>query len=156
MKSIYDVAIKSLDGDALNFNSFKGKKILIVNVASNCGYTSQYKELQKLNEEYGEKVAIVGVPCNQFGSQEPGSREEISEFCQKNYGVSFQMTEKIEVKGDSQHELYGWLTSKTLNGKEDSNVKWNFQKYLIDEEGRLIGVFSSEDNPIDEKIVSKL
>lgn len=155
-KSIYDVAINSLDGAALDLKSLKGKKILFVNVASKCGYTSQYKDLQELHEKYGDQLAIIGVPCNQFGFQEPGTSEEISEFCQKNYGVSFQMTEKVEVKGDGQHELYGWLTSKTMNGIEDSKVKWNFQKYLIDEEGRLIGVFSSGVNPLDEKIVSKL
>ena len=155
-ESIYDVNIKSLDGNALSLKSLKGKKILFVNVASKCGYTSQYEDLQNLHVKYGDKVTVVGVPCNQFGLQEPGSSEEISEFCQKNYGVSFQMTEKINVKGEFQHQLYSWLTKKSLNGNEDSKVSWNFQKYLVDEEGRLIGMFSSGINPLDDEIVSKL
>ena len=155
-ESIYEVTINSLDGNPLDLKSLKGKKILFVNVASKCGYTPQYVDLQNLHLKYGDKVTIVGIPCNQFGSQEPGTSDEITEFCQKNYGVSFQMTEKINVKGDSQHGLYRWLTNKSLNGSQDSKVSWNFQKYLVDEEGLLIDVFSSGVNPLDDEIVSKL
>tara|TARA_R110002072_G_scaffold301400_1_gene481041 strand:- start:39212 stop:39769 length:558 start_codon:yes stop_codon:yes gene_type:complete len=155
-KSIYDIEINSLDGKELNLNALKGKKILFVNVASKCGFTPQYKDLQSLHDMYGHKVAIIGVPCNQFGAQEPGSSTEIADFCKKNYGVSFQMTEKIKVKGEDQHPLYSWLTKKSLNGSQDSKVNWNFQKYLVDEEGNLVGVFSSDVGPLDEEIVSKL
>ena len=155
-KSIYEIKINTLDGQAMDLNSYKGKKILFVNVASKCGFTKQYEGLQKLHEMHGEKLSIIGVPCNQFGNQEPGTSEEISSFCKKNYGVSFQLTEKANVKGSDQHPLYKWLTTKSLNGKEDSKVKWNFQKYLIDEEGELISVFSSSVKPLDEKIVGAL
>lgn len=154
--SIYEIAINTLNGEQLNLNNFKGKKLLIVNVASKCGYTSQYKDLQKLHELHGEKVVIIGVPCNQFGSQEPGTHNEIAEFCKKNYGVSFQMTQKVNVKGNDQHPLYGFLTKKALNGKEDSSVKWNFQKYLLNEEGMLISVFPSSTNPLDKQIINQL
>lgn len=156
VESIYQISINALDGENLDLSKLKGKKILFVNVASKCGFTPQYEGLQKLHEMHGDKVAIVGVPCNQFASQEPGDSEEIASFCQKNYGVSFQMTEKVDVKGDDQHPLYTWLTSKTLNGTEDSNVKWNFQKYLIDETGKLIGVFSSREKPLSDAIISKI
>ncbi|MBL1278657.1 MAG: glutathione peroxidase [Fluviicola sp.] len=156
IESIYDLSINSLDGTAIDLKTLKGKKILFVNVASKCGFTPQYEGLQSLHDQYGDKLSIIGVPCNQFGAQEPGSSTEIASFCQKNYGVSFQMTEKIDVKGDDQHPLYSWLTKKSLNGNQDSEVKWNFQKYLLDEEGRLIDVFSSDVKPLDEKIVSKL
>lgn len=155
-KSIYDVNLNSIDNSSINLSQYKGKKILFVNVASKCGFTPQYADLQKLHESYGDELVIIGVPCNQFMNQEPGSNEEIIEFCQKNYGVSFLITEKVEVKGANQHPLYKWLTTKELNGSTDSKVKWNFQKYLIDEEGKLIGMFASGVNPLDTKIVSKL
>jgi len=155
-ESIFEVAINSLDGEHLDLRTLKGKKILFVNVASKCGFTPQYKDLQSLHDMYGHKVAIIGVPCNQFGAQEPGSSTEIADFCKKNYGVSFQMTEKIKVKGEDQHPLYSWLTKKSLNGSQDSKVNWNFQKYLVDEEGNLVGVFSSDVGPLDVEIVSKL
>ena len=156
MKSIYDITIQSLMGENINLGDFKGKKILFVNVASECGFTPQYEDLQKLHEEYGDKITVIGVPCNQFGSQEPGSAEEIQNFCKKNYGVSFLITEKIDVKGDNQHPLYRWLTEKEENGVESSSVKWNFQKYLIDENGKYIDVFYSITNPMSDKITDYL
>ncbi len=154
VKSIYDIKINTLNGKSLNLNDYKGKKLMIVNVASKCGLTPQYEELQKLHEQYGDKVTLIGVPCNQFLNQEPGTSEEIASFCSVNYGVTFQLTEKVDVKGKNQHPLYQWLTQKSLNGVEDSEVKWNFQKYLIDEEGRLEAVFSPRTTPLDEEITS--
>ena len=156
INSIYDISITSLEGKTIDLNDFKGKKILFVNVASKCGFTSQYKNLQKLHDTYGEKVEIIGIPCNQFGSQEPGSAAEIKEFCTKNYGVSFLMSEKSQVKGANQHPLYKWLTNKSENGIKDSNVSWNFQKYLVDENGKLMQVFKSGVNPMDASITSLL
>ncbi len=154
--SIYDCEISSLMGDKIDLNEFKGKKILFVNVASECGFTPQYKGLQELHETYGEKLVIIGLPCNQFGEQEPGEADEIKSFCEKNYGVEFLITEKIDVKGEHQHDIYKWLTNKEFNGKMNSSVKWNFQKYLLDEEGRLIDVFYSTTKPMSNKIVSLL
>ena len=156
INSIYDISITSLEGKTIDLNDFKGKKILFVNVASKCGFTSQYKNLQKLHDTYGEKVEIIGIPCNQFGSQEPGSAAEIKEFCTKNYGVSFLMSEKSQVKGANQHPLYKWLTNKSENGIKDSNVSWNFQKYLVDENGKLMQVFKSGVSPMDASITSLL
>lgn len=155
-ESIYDIKITSIEDKTIDLNEFKGKKIMFVNVASKCGYTPQYAELQKLHEKYKDQLVIIGVPCNQFMGQEPGTNEEIVSFCQKNYGVSFLMTEKVDVKGSSQHPLYQWLTSKDLNGNTDSKVKWNFQKYLVSESGELIDVFSPGVDPMDEQITSKL
>lgn len=150
--SIYDIHINSLEGDSVDLSSFKGKKLLIVNVASKCGFTPQYKDLQDLSELYGEKLVIIGVPCNQFLNQEPGGAEEIATFCERNYGVTFLITEKVDVKGNEQHPLYAWLTEKSKNGSLDSEVKWNFQKYLITENGELEGVFGSKVNPMSEEI----
>ena len=135
--TIYDIEINSLEGTPIDLNSYKGKKILFVNVASECGFTGQYEGLQKLHEAYKNELVIIGVPCNQFGSQEPGSSQEIASFCKLNYGVSFTMTEKTQVKGKEIHPLYSWLTNKELNGVKNTSVKWNFQKYLIDEEGTV-------------------
>ena len=154
LQSIYDIEISSIENNAIDLSQFQGKKILFVNVASKCGFTPQYAELQKLHEVYGEELVIIGIPCNQFMSQEPGSNEEIAEFCQKNYGVSFLITEKVAVKGTNQHPLYKWLTSKELNGSTDSKVKWNFQKYLVNESGELLDVFSSNVKPNDKRITS--
>ena len=137
------------DGKSISLDSYKGKKVLIVNTASECGYTPQYKDLEAFYKKYGSKVVVLGFPTNDFGAQEPGSNEEIAGFCKKNYGVSFPMSQKITVKGSSCHPLYQWLTQKKLNGKEDSQVKWNFQKYLIDENGKLIAVFPSSTLPED-------
>lgn len=152
--SIFDIQINSLEGDSIDLTSFKGKKLLIVNVASKCGFTPQYKDLQELHELYGEKLVIIGVPCNQFLSQEPGGAEEIATFCERNYGVTFLITEKVDVKGKDQHPLYTWLTDKSKNGSQDSSVKWNFQKYVISENGELEGVFGSKVNPMSDEIQS--
>ena len=154
LQSIYDIEISSIENNAIDLSQFQGKKILFVNVASKCGFTPQYSELQKLHEVYREELVIIGIPCNQFMSQEHGSNEEIAEFCQKNYGVSFLITEKVAVKGTNQHPLYKWLTSKELNGSTDSKVKWNFQKYLVNESGELLDVFSSNVKPNDKRITS--
>ncbi len=151
-KSFYDITINSLQGKPINLASFTGKKILIVNVASKCGFTPQYKDLQRLQDQYQDQLAVVGVPCNQFGNQEPGSSNEIQEFCEMNYGVSFLITEKINVKGKDQHPLYNWLTKKEENGRKNSSVKWNFQKYLIDEKGKLIDYYYSTTSPTSSKI----
>lgn len=153
--SFYDLKAKTIDGKEFNFSDLKGKKVLIVNTASKCGYTPQYEDLEKLYKAYKDKnFVIIGFPANNFGRQEPGSNDEIKEFCTKNYGVTFQMMEKIDVKGDDMHAVYKWLTSKELNGKMDSSVKWNFQKYLIDEKGNLVDVAYSNDKPMDDKIVN--
>ena len=154
--SIYDIEINSLEGDAIDLSDYKGKMLLIVNVASECGFTKQYEGLQKLYEEYQDNLMIIGVPCNQFGGQEPGTASEIQTFCQKNYGVSFLMTEKVDVKSNNQHPLYKWLTSKELNGKSNSSVKWNFQKYLINDEGQLVDYYFSTTSPMSDKITKHL
>lgn len=154
-ESIYSIAINSLQGHPIDLSEFKGKKILFVNVASKCGFTPQYRELQKLNDTYNNLV-VIGVPCNQFGKQEPGNSEEITEFCEVNYGVSFLITEKTDVKGSNQHPLYTWLTTKAINGRQNSTVKWNFQKYLIDEEGQFLDYFYSITKPTNSRITSYL
>ena len=154
--SIYDIQINSLEGMPLDLNQFKGKKLLIVNVASKCGFTGQYADLQKLYDQYGQNLMIIGVPCNQFGGQEPGNASEIQSFCERNYGVTFQMTEKIDVKGKNQHDLYKWLTQEVLNGVKSSTVKWNFQKYLLNEKGELIDYYYSMTKPMSNKIVQHL
>jgi glutathione peroxidase len=155
-KSIYDISLKGISGEDIDLNDFRGKKILFVNVASKCGFTPQYEKLQELHEKYRDKLVVIGLPCNQFKDQEPGTQEEILQFCKLNYGVTFQLTEKINVKGPDQHPLYSWLTRKELNGVRDSEVKWNFQKYLVDEEGNFIDVFYSVTSPMSNKITSLL
>jgi glutathione peroxidase len=154
--SIYDISLTGLTGEKIDLSTFKGKKILIVNTASECGFTKQFADLQKLHEKYKDKLVIIGVPCNQFGGQEPGNAQEIQSFCQVNYGVTFLMTEKVDVKGESQHPLYQWLTKKELNGVKSSSVKWNFQKYLIDEQGNLLDYYFSLTNPMSSKITKQL
>lgn len=154
--SLYSISLKSITGNPVSLGNFKGKKILFVNVASECGYTPQYAELQELHEKYNDKLEVIGLPCNQFGGQEPGTHEEIRQFCMENYGVSFLITEKIQVKGEGQHPLYAWLTNENLNGVDNSSVQWNFQKYLIDEEGNYIDVFYSMTNPLSEEITQYL
>lgn len=148
--SLYDFKINSLEGKEIDFSQYKGKTLLIVNTASKCGYTPQYTDLQKLHEQYGNKVVILGFPANNFGAQEPGSNSEISSFCQKNYGVTFQMFEKISVKGDDQHALYKWLKEKT--GQEPS---WNFCKYLVKPDG-TVKFFASKVKPMDKQIIDEL
>lgn len=154
--SIYEIQINNLMGQKVDFKEFKGKHILIVNVASKCGFTSQYKGLQELHSKYKDKLVVIGVPCNQFGSQEPGTSSEIQSFCKKNYGVEFLITEKVEVKGPNQHPLYKWLTNKENNKVAASSVKWNFQKYLIDSSGKYIDVFYSTTKPGSSKITNYL
>ena len=154
--SIYDIEINSLQGKPINFSEYKGKHILFVNVASKCGFTPQYQQLQKLHEIYKDRLIVVGVPCNQFGSQEPGNAFEIQEFCEVNYGVNFLITEKIDVKGSTQHPLYKWLINKEFNGLKSSTVKWNFQKYLINAKGELIDYFYSTTKPLSKKITKYL
>lgn len=156
MHNIYDIKIQSLQNKPINLSEFKGKYILFVNVASKCGFTPQYKDLEKLYQEHKDKLVVIGVPCNQFGKQEPGNSDEIQEFCQVNYGVSFLITEKVDVKGPNQHPLYSWLTSKNLNNKKNSSVKWNFQKYFISPEGQLIDYFFSITKPTSSKITKHL
>ena len=151
--SIYDFTVETLTGEKFDFSSLKGKKIIIVNTASECGLTPQYEKLQKLYEEHGDKLVIIGFPANNFGAQEPGSNTEIATFCKMNYGVTFPMMSKISVKGDDMHEIYKFLTQKEKNGLQDSEVEWNFQKYLIDENGRLVKVVSPKVQPDDKEIV---
>ena len=149
-ESIYDFKMNSLDGKEIDFGQYKGKNLLIVNTASECGFTPQYADLQKLHEEYGNKVVVLGFPANNFGGQEPGSSKQIAEFCQKNYGVAFQMFEKISVKGSDQHPLYQWLKEKT--GQEPS---WNFCKYLVKPDG-TVKFFPSKVAPLDKEITNAL
>tara|TARA_B100001063_G_C16683242_1_gene512966 strand:+ start:341 stop:898 length:558 start_codon:yes stop_codon:yes gene_type:complete len=151
---IYDITINDIEGKEINLIDFKGKYVLFVNVASNCGFTRQYKDLQTLYNKYKDELVVLGVPCNQFGGQEPGNEEQISIFCSEKYNVSFPMTEKIAVRGSNQHPLYKWLTSKDLNGRKNSSVKWNFQKYLVDKDGNLIDYWYSLTNPTSSKITN--
>lgn len=153
MKTIYDYKVEDISGDEFDFASLKGKKILIVNTASKCGFTPQFDGLEKLYQDYkDDNFVIVGFPSNDFGQQDPGSNEEIAEFCKINYGVTFPMMSKISVKGDSIAPIYQFLTQKELNGKKNSSVKWNFQKYLINEDGTLEDYFYSITNPDSKKI----
>jgi glutathione peroxidase len=154
--SFYDFKLAAIDGKTIDFSAFKGKKVLIVNTASECGYTPQYAGLQELHEKHGDKVVILGFPCNNFGGQEPGSSDEIASFCSKNYGVTFQMMEKVKVKGDGISPLYTWLTSKEANGWNEEAPNWNFCKYLINEEGKLVNFFTSGVKPMSEELTSKL
>lgn len=155
-KSIYDFVKPSITGEMIDLSDFKGKKMLIVNTASECGYTPQYADLQKLHETYGGKVAILGFPANNFGGQEPGSNQEIASFCKENYGVSFQMFEKISVKGDDMDELYQWLTDKEQNGWNEDEPNWNFCKYLVDEDGKLMKFYASGVNPMSEELLADI
>ncbi len=154
--SFYEFRLKAIDGPIINFDQYKGRKVLLVNVASKCGFTTQYEDLQKLHEMYGTKVAILGFPANNFGSQEPGSNEEIALFCSENYGVTFQMFEKISVKGDDMHPLYQWLSNKEYNGWNNDAPSWNFCKYLVDENGELIAFFPSKVKPLSEEVLEKI
>jgi len=153
MNTIYNYSVETLSGEPFDFSKLKGKKIMIVNTASECGLTPQYEKLQDLYEKYQDKLVIVGFPANNFGAQEPGSNQEIESFCKLNYGVTFPMMSKISVKGDDMHEIYEFLTQKSKNGLQDSEVEWNFQKYLIDENGKLVKVISPKVQPDDSEIV---
>lgn len=154
--SIYDFKVEGLEGGTIDFSAFKGKKILIVNTASKCGYTPQYEGLQKLYDTYKDKLVIVGFPANNFGGQEPGSAAEIQEFCKKNYGVSFPMAAKVSVKGDDRAPIYQWLCNKAENGVMDAEIGWNFGKFLLDENGILLNYFPSKVTPMSEEITGKL
>jgi glutathione peroxidase len=154
-KTIYDFKVTDINGETFDFSTLKGKKIMIVNTASKCGLTPQYEQLEEVYKQYKDtNFVIVGFPANNFMSQEPGSDKDIAEFCVKNYGVSFPMMSKISVKGSDMHELYVYLTQKKLNGLEDSDVKWNFQKYLIDESGKLAKVIDPRTLPNDPEIIN--
>lgn len=155
--TIYDYKIQALDSnEEIDIASFKGKKILIVNVASKCGYTPQYEDLQKLSMQYDDKLVVLGFPCDQFGGQELDSESEIRQFCTSKFEVSFPMTTVVEVKGENQHPIYQWLTKKSLNGQGDYNISWNFNKFLIDENGNLLAHFPSKVKPFDEQIIQHL
>lgn len=155
-QSFYDLSIQSINDKEIKMADFKDKYVLVVNVASFCGYTSQYTDLQVLSEKYAEKLVVLGVPCNQFGSQEPGSSDEIQSFCQNKYNIGFPITEKVDVKGKNQHPLYTWLTNKSDNNLEDYEVSWNFNKFLISPDGKLISYFKSSVKPLDEKITNRI
>ncbi|HZE86133.1 MAG TPA: glutathione peroxidase [Puia sp.] len=154
---VYDFKVPGLDGNTIDLSKYKGKKILIVNTASKCGYTPQYADLEKLYETYKEKLVIVGFPANNFGQQEPGTNGEIKEFCTKNYGVTFPMADKVDVVGDNTAPLFKYLTEEARKlGVADPVIKWNFTKFLIDEKGTLIAVFPSKVKPMDDQITKYL
>lgn len=153
---IYTYKVTALDGGTIDFSAFKGKKILVVNTASECQYTYQYEALEALYKKYIDKLVIVGFPSNDFGLQEPGTNEEIADFCKDNYGVTFPMAAKIAVNENDIAPIYQWLTQKEHNGYESSTVEWNFQKYLIDENGKLVGVFASKTEPGSEELKSAI
>lgn len=153
-ESFYDIKLNDINGKQINLKSFEDKYILFVNVASKCGFTSQYTDLEKLHQQYQDNLIVIGLPCNQFGGQEPGDADEIKNFCSSNYGVTFIISEKIEVKGKGIHPLYQWLTQKELNGKKSSTVKWNFQKYIVDKNGEFLNYFYSMTSPLSNKITS--
>ena len=156
-KSFYDFKVKDIDGKEFDLSSLKGKKVMVVNTASKCGNTPQYETLESMYKEYGNNnFIIIGFPANNFASQEPGTNSEIKTFCTANYGVTFPMMSKISVKGEDMAPLYKWLTEKKLNGVMDSEVTWNFQKYLIDEKGNLVDVIAPKVQPNNEKVLSWL
>lgn len=155
-KTVHDFVVKDINGKDVNLSQFKGKKMLIVNVASECGYTPQYSDLEKLHELYGNKIAVLGFPANNFGGQEPGTNSDIATFCKKNYGVQFMMFSKVSVKGDDQAPLFKYLSNKSENGVTDQAPSWNFCKYLIDENGKIIKFFKSGTNPLSSEITDYL
>lgn len=155
-KNIYKFKVPSIEGGTINFSKYKGKKILVVNTASKCGYTPQYEGLEKLYKQYGDKLVVVGFPANNFGQQEPGSDEEIQQFCKVRFGVTFPLASKVDVVGDNTHPLFKWLTSKEQNGVLDAKVAWNFTKFLLDEKGKLIATFPSKVTPQSEEITKYL
>ena len=154
-QSFYDLRAQTIDGEEFLFSELKGKRVLIVNVASKCGYTPQYEELQKLHEQYGgEDFIILGFPANDFGFQEPGSESQIKSFCSKNYGVSFQMMSKVKTNRSRGHEVYQWLCNKAQNGEDDAKVSWNFNKFLIDENGNWVAHYESRMDPMSAEITN--
>ncbi len=154
--SVYDFKLKSIDGEAFSLAKYKGKKVLIVNTASKCGFTPQYAELQKLSEQYKGKVVVVGFPANNFGQQEPGNAVEIKSFCQKNYGVTFPLSEKVSVKGDDITPLFKYLISAPNPEGITGDVGWNFEKFLVDENGKLIHRFRSNVTPLSPELTKYL
>lgn len=154
--NLYSIPVKSLDGTSLDLSQYRGKKILVVNTASECGYTPQYKDLETLYQQHKDRLVVIGFPCNDFGGQEPGSPADIRQFCTKNYGVSFPMGEKVSIRGGSVSPLYAWLTQKSRNHVSDATVRWNFHKFLIDENGQLIRDFPSSVNPLSTELTSLL
>lgn len=156
MNSIHAFTVEGIDGKEIRFADFRGKKILVVNVASECGLTPQYEQLQELFTEFQDKVVVVGFPSNDFGGQEPGTNEAIQSFCTIRFGVTFPLAAKVSIKGPDIHPIYLWLTDKARNGIKDSSVSWNFQKYLLDEDGRLIDVFPPTSSPFDEALLNHL
>ena len=155
-QTIYQFKVPALDGGTINFSDYKGKKILVVNTASKCGFTPQYAQLEELYKKYQDQLVIIGFPANNFGGQEPGTNEEIKSFCTKNYGVTFPMAAKVSVKGDDIAPIYKWLTEKSENGVMDADIKWNFTKFLLDENGVLITKFDSKVTPLSDEIISYL
>lgn len=155
-KTIYDYKVEGLEGQEINFADFKGKKILIVNTASECGFTPQYADLEKLSKDYADKLVVIGFPANNFGGQEPGSNEEIGAFCEKNFGVTFPLAAKVSVKGDDTAPIFKYLTNKDMNGVKNTTIMWNFTKFLVDENGHLIDSFISTTKPTSESITKYL
>ena len=153
--SIHTFEFKTIDGKTMSFSSFKGKKILIVNTASKCGYTPQYEDLEKLHKQYGSKLIIVGFPANNFGGQEPGTNSDINIFCKKNYGVTFIMASKVSVKGNDMDPLFKWLTSQE-NPDFTGDIRWNFEKFLLDENGKLVHRYRSGTNPLDKDLINAI
>ncbi len=154
--SFYSLNYTAMNGSTVSMSEFKGKKVLIINTASKCGYTPQYEELEKLHEQYKDKAVLIGFPANNFLSQEPGTNEEIEQFCKLNFGVTFPLSQKVSVKGDDKSPVFQWLTDETKNGWNNSDPKWNFYKYLINEEGELVSVFPSGKKPLSEDITKLL
>ncbi|HQV01665.1 MAG: glutathione peroxidase [Bacteroidia bacterium] len=154
-QNIYDFKFKSIDGKTINLSDYSGKKILIVNTASKCGYTNQYEDLEKLNKDYADKLVVIGFPANNFGAQEPGTNDEIDAFCKNNYGVTFIVSEKISVMGADMHPLFKWLTT-TQNPNFTGDIEWNFEKFLIDEKGQLIHRYRSAVKPLSSEITSAI
>jgi glutathione peroxidase len=149
-----NIVLNDINGNPIDLRKFKGKYILFVNVASECGFTKQYAGLEELHQKYRSDLIVIALPCNQFGNQEKGTEKEIQQFCANNFKISFLMTEKVKVKGNEQHPLYGFLCSKSRNGQLDSTVRWNFQKYLVDKEGVLVDYFYSTTKPMSTKITA--
>ena len=152
MVSIYDISLQTIEGKTTTLKHYQGKKMLIVNTASACGYTPQYAQLEELHQHFGNKLVVLGFPCNDFGAQEPGDEAEIKEFCEARYGVTFPLFSKLHVSGDAKHPLYKWLTDPSLNGWNEQEPTWNFCKYLLDENGKLLHFFSAAVSPLDERI----
>ena len=155
-QTVYQFTVPTIEGGELKLSDLKGKKILVVNTASKCGYTPQYEGLETLSKEYKDKLVVIGFPANNFGGQEPGTEEEISEFCKMRYGVTFPLTKKVDVVGENIHPLFSWLTHKDKNGVLDAEIKWNFNKFLIDENGKLLAYFPSKVKPLDAEITDYL